>query len=429
MFYSFDNASFLFAFGTIFFLTIVPFFDFKQSKYTFTLPLVGAVALVFFGYRTAAVSAISIFVLWVYLKNNFKLQLAVIALGICLVTFFIKSGSTSGRWFIIKRTIEILRDNPNGIGFGNFKVVYGLHQAHYFKSHFINDTIALGADNTEFALNEYLQVAIEGGIFQGAVFLLFTILLLFVGFKVYKLKQQKILLAFMTGFTALSFANLWFYMLHNYWVLTFYIICVLGIYLFFIFNKRTATSFSFCAGLILISITLFKNYKSNFLKKKLETASTLSSVGYKSYADSVFKSVNDDSLNVDYQLIMANHCLRYNNPEQAILEMEKVNKQITNDGNYLLTGDAYLALGDTLNAIKYYLTAIYSVPKRFSSRKKLANVYQQTNDRVKEIYWLQSIINLPEKVPSKITKQIKEEAQQRLIEIAQPKSANDRQYM
>lgn len=99
--------------------------------------------------------------------------------------------------------------------------------------------------------------------------------------------------------------------------------------------------------------------------------------------------------------------------------MAKVNKQVTNDGNYLLTGDAYLAIGDTVNAIKCYLTAVYIVPKRFISRKKLVDIYRQTNNIKAEVFWLKSIVDLSEKVPSEITKQIKMYAKLRLNIILQ----------
>ncbi len=414
MFYLFTNISFLVAFGTIVFLTIVPFFYFPKSKYFYLIPLIFTITLLYLGFRTASLSAVGIFALWLYLKHKFRWQYGAIALIICVAALFIKIGSTSGRWFITKRAIEILKENPKGIGFGNFKVTYGLHQADYFKSHPINDAIALGAENTQFAFNEYLQIAIEGGVFYGVLFFLCTIITLIVGIKLYRRKQEELLLVFITGFTGISFANLTFYMLHNYWVLAFYIICALGIYCSLLLYKRFATFFALLAVSILISIIGFKNYKHNFLYKKIETASILSSVGYKNDADSIFKNVSKDSADIGYQVKQARHYLNYNKAAEAISEMAKVNKQVTNDGNYLLTGDAYLAIGDTVNAIKCYLTAVYIVPKRFISRKKLVDIYRQTNNIKAEVFWLKSIVDLSEKVPSEITKQIKMYAKLRL---------------
>ncbi len=56
-------------------------------------------------------------------------------------------------------------------------------------------------------------------------------------------------------------------------------------------------------------------------------------------------------------------------------------------------------------------------PKMFFNRKKLLNFYYETKQFKKAIYWRNSILKMPIKVPSKTVDAIKNDTQKMIIEM------------
>lgn len=79
--------------------------------------------------------------------------------------FLLKADSARGRLLIWKNTFRAVSEQPiAGYGVGRFPSVYGRAQADYFASGQATDTEKRVAGYVEYAFNDYLQLALEGGV-------------------------------------------------------------------------------------------------------------------------------------------------------------------------------------------------------------------------------------------------------------------------
>lgn len=79
--------------------------------------------------------------------------------------FLLKADSARGRLLIWKNTFRAVSEQPiAGYGVGRFPSVYGRAQADYFASGQATDTEKWVAGYVEYAFNDYLQLALEGGV-------------------------------------------------------------------------------------------------------------------------------------------------------------------------------------------------------------------------------------------------------------------------
>ena len=105
----------------------------------------------------------------------------------CSGMYWIKQDSADGRLFIWENTIGLIKQNPLGVGIGNFSGSYGQAQTAYFEAEKGTQDEKRIAGNPKYAFNEYLQICAEQGI---------IVLLLFIGIVGYSLyigiKQKKI---------------------------------------------------------------------------------------------------------------------------------------------------------------------------------------------------------------------------------------------
>ena len=87
----------------------------------------------------------------------------VVALGLILA-LWVKTDSSSGRWFIAQRTAELVAESPlTGYGAGGFEAYYMDAQADWLASH-PDSRYAMLADNVGHPLNEWLLVAVDYGL-------------------------------------------------------------------------------------------------------------------------------------------------------------------------------------------------------------------------------------------------------------------------
>ena len=119
--------------------------------------------------------------------------LLIIAGGYGMYKF--KKDSADGRTFIWKNTVELIKQNPLGVGIGNFSGSYGHVQAAYFESGKGTEDEKRVAGNPEYAFNEYLQICAEQGIFVLLLFLGIIGYSLYVGIKRKKIAATSSLLA------------------------------------------------------------------------------------------------------------------------------------------------------------------------------------------------------------------------------------------
>jgi hypothetical protein len=124
-----------------------------------------------------------------YLKKYGKrlviLSVAAIILFALAMTglFLLKKDSASGRAFTWKIAMQTVKENPFGVGLGNFGGSYGDAQAAYFASGAGSEREKYIAEGVEYAFNEYLQICIETGIVPFLVFFAFIFRVLYLGIR------------------------------------------------------------------------------------------------------------------------------------------------------------------------------------------------------------------------------------------------------
>jgi len=103
---------------------------------------------------------------------------AVVFLICCVGMYYLKKDSADGRALMWKISLQAVVKNPLGVGLGNFSGAYGEAQAAYFVSGKGTETEELVAGNPDYGFNEYLQIAVEGGVIALGLFLAIVVIAL-----------------------------------------------------------------------------------------------------------------------------------------------------------------------------------------------------------------------------------------------------------
>lgn len=125
-------------------------------------------------------------------------QTAIVAIAALLLTFSFKKDSSSGRFFIFRRSLEMVAERPLfGWGTDGFKANYMNFQADYFQSN-PDSHYGLLADNITHPLNEFLLILVNHGIIGLSIVLLLLYGLLKKSFSTDDLHNKTISLSLFT---------------------------------------------------------------------------------------------------------------------------------------------------------------------------------------------------------------------------------------
>lgn len=108
-----------------------------------------------------------------------KSRIIIIALGMTFTPLLIyilnvKKDSANGRVLIWKISQPMLSSNlVSGVGYGNYKKLYNIYQARYFKNEIRSNKEILLADENYYPYNEFYNVLIENGILGAVLFGIF----------------------------------------------------------------------------------------------------------------------------------------------------------------------------------------------------------------------------------------------------------------
>ena len=163
------------------------FYLFRDTSYSLFLRSVIAfmavfvsVAIIVSGSRTGLISIVLVAVLMLPLKHTYRkvyyLILLMAIIGLCFYCLNIKQDSTSGRFFIFERSLEMIEKHPFiGYGYGGFMKNYMNFQAEYFRNN-PDSVYSMLAGEVRHPLNEFLMLWINWGIaglfFMIAMFLI-----------------------------------------------------------------------------------------------------------------------------------------------------------------------------------------------------------------------------------------------------------------
>lgn len=113
----------------------------------------------------------------------YTLTVTFIAVGMYVGTYLMKHDVTDKRQLIWKLTSEIIKDNPLGVGIGNFPGKYGETQANYFASGQGTMLERELATSPYYAYNDYLHFSAELGVFPSLLLLALVLVALYYGIK------------------------------------------------------------------------------------------------------------------------------------------------------------------------------------------------------------------------------------------------------
>lgn len=334
----------------------------------------------------------------------FGLGIAAIAFVFVSITFFLKTNSTSGRWFIWQNCFTVLKSNWfTGVGWGRFRVAYNEQQASWFQQHGFHNKQALLADTVYYAFNEWLQLAIEIGLPLTTVLFLLLISIWIKAFKnVNKTKSSYTNKKAMAAFAALIFSS--FFSYPFYYLPTLFLFIVLFIWVVAIgqFDFITRQKILFKSLLILFAslVAIYCSFQL-YARMQLKKAAELNLVGYKKLALQKMQSAYPIlKRNGDFLYTMGNSFYSLNKMDSALYYFQQSAKTKNDCELHKKLGQLYFETGNQPLAEAHFLKAVYMVPNRFKSRELLVEFYIQTGNKPKAKYWASQTLLMPEKIPS-----------------------------
>lgn len=379
--------------------------------------LFAAITIILLQSRTALLSFGAGYLLFFRKRRSYSLKplffLFALLLSSFLVLSYYKFDSSLGRWFIWKNCIGVISKNwISGVGWGKFRFAYNEQQAKWFLQHGFNDKETMLADNVYYAFNEWIHLAIEIGV---PLTLCILFLILYIFLRAVKnsrengsLHQKRVVAAFGALFIATLFSYPLFYFpsLFLFGCLFVAVFHVANIQGWDLVPKRLKIT-SVCFLMVVVGFKFYNEYSA---RMKWKEAADLQKIGYKRAALSSMLSgysvLND---NGDFLFAMGRLYQSINKIDSALYYYRK-SASFKNDYElHLQMGLLYHESGANSLAELHYLKAVYMVPNRFRSRKMLVDFYVSTGNINKAKFWANETFRLKEKVPTPLTKQIKEQ--------------------
>ena len=364
--------------------------------------IVLATSIVLLQNRTAVLALLAAFFYAVYPainrgrhKKTFIIILTVFLAAISLLTFFLKTDSSQGRWFIWKLSFKLWKENwLSGIGWGKFNVAFNHAQAGYFASHSLYTKEAILASDGYFVFNEWFRFAIELGLAGLIGFLAISILLLNRAFKVAASKCGWA----GAGIIVVFSGSLFSYPLSNFFILMTFVFFIMFIYMQDSLGRRMVYPLCF-ATMLLISFMAIKQLQQ---KATISRISELISSGYKTVAFNISVDVADNlKSHPGFTLLYLNLLYETNRLSEAIEWFNKFHEYHCSYRGHQIVAKSYEEKGETARAEHHYLTSLYIKPQLLQSRINLMDFYRRINAMDKASYWAKEVINYPAKVESK----------------------------
>lgn len=381
---SFDNAAGLSACLTLTFpLGIVRF---KESRVTERILLLimksmSVFAVFLYGSRSAFICMSLIVALMLYRQYRYKVLNAFVVVIIAMLfsSLLFKTDSTKGRWFIIERSVEMIKEHPFvGWGHNGFMANYMDIQAKYFNDHPNSPFVRL-ADNIHHPLNEYLLIAVNYGLLS---LLLVVAFMIVIGCYVsshhfWMVKEGGII------FVSVLLLSLFSYPF-AYPLTTIIVMLSLTLIGADIASKICLkqivvwTSIILFLFLIPLSFRFYNSIESQLTWKK---AMNEISRGNRLHAKVMYSMIYP-SLKTDYTFLYnyGYELFRMGHYEQALHLAEETEKIIADYDLQLLKGDCYNKLGERKKAIGSYNKAANMCPSRLVPLYEIYKIYSKHHD-------------------------------------------------
>lgn len=338
-------------------------------------------------------------------KTFFRILPFVFPLLAIFLSITLKTGSSLGRWFIIRRTAELIMQRPiTGWGYGGFEAHYMDVQADYFEK-YPNSHYAILADNIHHPLNEFMAFAVDFGL--PALVLLFT-LICFTIIYCSRNPSQTVNIGFIVflNIIILSFFSYPFLYPFTWLMLAFSLICI--------YNRQ---------------IKRFKPLRPHYIISIIFLTVSLYALSCRCIENMQFRRIQDKAiygnaikilpeyerlykkLRSDYRFLYNYSAVLYkaDRYNKALHTADECGKYLADYDLCLLKGDINLMLKDYKKAIHSYRHAHYMCPNRFEPLYQMALAYRQFGNRNDAANIAMDILQKKEKIPSEDIKSIKNE--------------------
>jgi tetratricopeptide (TPR) repeat protein len=331
------------------------------------------------------------------------------------LTFIVKKDSTSGRWFIYQRTIELINKRPLlGWGRNGFEQQYMNVQGYYLEHHPTGKYTML-ADEIKHPLNEYLNIAVNYGLLGVSL----IVVVIYLIFRYYNRHSSKISeVGFCTLLSIICFSMFSYPFSYPFtWIICFFSLSA-------IFHKdlvsmardnkyRRYLCIVFLLCFILITPSLYNKINNDIRWKKIsEYAKYGVSKKMMSRYDNLYLQMHDNPYFLYNYAAEEYNAGRY---RDALAKAKECQYLFQDYDLEMLMADCYQSLNNTQMAIYHYHKAHYMIPSRLMPYYGEFDVYRQCNDKVNGRRMAYIILALPVKVRSYSTKRIKDEAKSYII--------------
>ena len=339
----------------------------------------------------------------------------VLIVGALLVSsaYFMKRDSADGRLLIWKITSQAIASSPWGEENGRtFSAIYGDAQERYFTNCKYSESEAWVAGTPDFAFNEFLQIAVEHGIWVSVLFVTVLLVLL-------KIAGSRKHLAGMGGcLVSLMVFACFSYPLHipaivSVWLLTLMVLCGEG--LIMIKRKRNAVAVLLpvvVAGLT-ASVNMYGIYseRTRAVREWMPVIVLYHSGAFNAAAEEYGKLYDKMSWNKDFSFEYGRALYNsgsYGKAEEVLL------KAMTVSGDPMILnvlGRNAQENGEYKKAEKYLLRSTHRLPERIYPHYLLVKLYAEPEffDRIKFVSEAEYVLNAKPKVNSTAIREIKQE--------------------
>ncbi len=340
----------------------------------------------------------------------------------------LKKDSASGRLFLWKVSIEMIKDNPLfGQGFDRYAAVHNDYQAEYFKADPDDLKNANIADGVNYAFNEFIQIAAETGL-TGLVLLLFIFRCGMISKKEVDsgTEEDYIFYAAKGSIIAIFISSLFSYPLHTIpsLILLFFSLAVTDAFsnkyiLSFSFEKKTRKIISVTCILLVLAY-LMMQYKRDRAEREWLFA---------------YKYMRENRYDEAYRLYRRLYpVLKYNQfflfnygaeltlmkkYDESIKILKETELRLNDTDFYIYLGDSYENKGNFAEAEKCYRKAMHIIPSKFYPKYRLVKLYLKTGRQPEAVNLAKEILNMKIKVQSEIVDTIIREMAQ-LVNSASP---------
>lgn len=321
-------------------------------------------------------------------RTEITFLVLLIAIPVSIHTYNMKRDSSDSRWLIWKLSVQMIKDKPQGYGYGLFEKYYNQKQAAYFRSGSGTLEEQRTASFCNMAYNDYLEQGVEGGVI--GLYFIFTFYVL-LAIKSIRNNDTEIL-CLSCGFAIMSLTNFVYSSIQPWWLL----VCCASIVSTqrnSVYLRRQYSIPLFVIAIIIITTTVIKVGRMALSQLELRTYFNAVARGEK---------VMDDKLRIlkirigtseAYWNTCAYNSILNNKFDDAIKYLDKACLYTSSKHCYIAHYISYKNIGMENKGIQYIDTLCYVQPSLLRPKLILMEYYDKISDTPKALIYANEILS------------------------------------